>query len=67
MKSNKMKSNKNQIKNNTLCKAFMKSEFIRDVNMKGGWEVDFTEAIKKMKLRQKYDEIWEKIKKDNNW
>jgi hypothetical protein len=45
----------------------MKSEFIRDVNMKGGWEVDFTEAIKKMKLRQKYDEIWEKIKKDNNW
>jgi len=32
-----------------------------------GWEVDFTELLKKMTEKEKYDKIWEKIKKKNNW
>ena len=44
-----------------------KIEFLRDANMKGGWEVDFTESLKKIKERENYDKVWELIKKKNNW
>lgn len=44
-----------------------KIEFLRDANMKGGWVVDFTEALKKIKEREKYDKVLELIKKKNNW
>jgi len=42
-----------------------KIEFLRC----GGpnWQVDFTESIRKLQERKKYDEVWEKIKKKNNW
>lgn len=42
-----------------------KIEFLR----KGGphWQVDFTEALKKIKERENYDKVWELIKKKNNW
>ena len=42
-----------------------RTEFLR----KGGpnWQVDFTEAFKKIKEQEKYDKIWELIKKKNNW
>ena len=42
-------------------------EFLRDSNMKGGWQVDFIEALKKIREREKYDKVWELIKKKNNW
>jgi len=32
-----------------------------------GWEIDFSEALKKIKDKEKYDEVWQKIKKKNNW
>jgi len=32
-----------------------------------GWEVDFTELLKKMAEKEKYDKAWELIKKKNNW
>ena len=32
-----------------------------------GWEVDFTKAFEKIKEREKYDKVWELIKKKNNW
>ena len=38
-------------------------EFLRSSD----WEVDFTEALKKIKERENYDKIWELIKKKNNW
>jgi hypothetical protein len=40
-------------------------EFLRS----GGqhWQLDFTEALKKIKERETYDKIWELIKKKNNW
>jgi hypothetical protein len=44
-----------------------KFEFLHDVNMKGGWQVDFTNALKKIREREKYDKVWELIKKKNNW
>ena len=44
-----------------------KIEFLRDVNMKGGWQVDFTNVLKKIREREKYDKVWELIKKKNNW
>ena len=44
-----------------------KIEFLRDVNMKGGWQVDFTNSLKKIREREKYDKVWELIKKKNNW
>jgi hypothetical protein len=38
-----------------------RTEFLRGgVN---GWEVDFTEALKKIKEQEKYDKIWELIKR----
>lgn len=42
-----------------------KIEFLR----RGGpnWEIDFTEAYKKIAEREKYDKIWRLIKKKNNW
>ena len=42
-----------------------KTEFLR----RGGphWMCDFTEALKKIKEQEKYDKIWELIKKKNNW
>ena len=42
-----------------------KIEFLRC----GGpnWQFDFTEALKKFKEQEKYDEIWQLIKKKNNW
>ena len=42
-----------------------KTEFLR----RGGpnWQVYFTEALKKIKEQEKYDKIWELIKKKNNW
>ena len=42
-------------------------EFLRDANMRGGWEFDFTEAIKKLKEREEYDRVWKLIKEKNNW
>lgn len=44
-----------------------KIEFLRDANMRGGWEIDFTETFKKLQEREKYDKVWELIKKKNNW
>lgn len=44
-----------------------KIEFLRDSNMKGGWQVDFTNALKKIREREKYDKVWKLIKKKNNW
>ena len=44
-----------------------KIEFLRDSNMKGGWQVDFTKALKKIREREKYDKGWKLIKKKNNW
>ena len=44
-----------------------KYEPIYDANMKGGWQVDFTESIRKLQERKKYDEVWELIKKKNHW
>ena len=42
-----------------------RTEFLR----RGGphWQVDFTEALKKIKEQEKYDKIWELIKKKNHW
>ena len=42
-----------------------KIEFLRQ----GGehWQIDFTEALKKIKEREKYDKVWEKIKIKLNW
>ena len=40
-------------------------EFLRGGG--NGWEVDFTEALKKIQEHQKYDEIWEEIKIKMNW
>ena len=31
------------------------------------WQIDFTEALKKIKEREKYDKVWELIKKKNHW
>lgn len=42
-------------------------EPLHDANMKGGWMIDFTETLKKIKEREKYDKVWELIKKKNNW
>ena len=44
-----------------------KWEPIYDAYMKGGWMCDFTEVLKKIKEREKYDKVWELIKKKNNW
>ena len=44
-----------------------KIEFLRDANMKDGWQVDFTESIRKLQEQKKYDEVWELIKKKNHW
>ncbi len=40
-------------------------EFLRN----GGnvWEVDFTEALNKIKEREKYDNVWEEIKIKMKW
>jgi len=42
-----------------------KIEFLRQ----GGqhWQIDFTELLRKMTEKEKYDKVWEKIKKKNNW
>jgi hypothetical protein len=45
----------------------IKWEPLRDANLIGGWQFDFTEAFKKLQERQKYDEVWELIKEKNNW
>ena len=44
---------------------FKKIEFLRQ----GGkhWQIDFTEALKKIKEQENYDKVWELIKKKNNW
>ena len=42
-------------------------EPLHDANMKGGWMIDFTETLEKIKEREKYDKVWELIKKKNNW
>ncbi len=39
------------------------TEFLRSK----GWEVDFTKALKKMTEKEKYDNVWETIKKKNGW
>ena len=31
------------------------------------WEIDFTEALKKIQEHENYDKIWELIKKKNGW
>lgn len=40
-------------------------EPLYDANMKGDWMMDFTEAFKKIKEHEKYDKVWELIKKKN--
>ena len=42
-----------------------KIEFLRQ----GGehWQIDFDEVLKKIKEREKYDKVWEKIKIKLNW
>ena len=45
----------------------VKFEPLRDANMKGGWIIDFMESYKKIHEREKYDKVWELIKKKNNW
>ena len=42
-----------------------KIEFLRH----GGehWQIDFDEALKKIKECEKYDKVWEKIKIKLNW
>ena len=40
-----------------------KIEFLRSRD----WQIDFTESIRKLQERKKYDDVWEKIKKKNNW
>lgn len=42
-----------------------RTEFLRSGGNK--WEIDFTEALKKIQKQQKYDEVWEKIKIKMNW
>jgi hypothetical protein len=44
---------------------FKKIEFLRQ----GGehWQIDFTEALKKIKEKENYDKVWELIKKKNHW
>lgn len=32
-----------------------------------GWIVDFSDALKKMQERQKFDKVWQEIKEKNNW
>jgi len=44
-----------------------KIEFLRDANMKGGWQIDFTEALKKIKEQENYNKVWKLIKKKNDW
>ena len=47
------------------CEEVKKIEFLRS----GGqhWQIDFTEALKKIKEQETYNKIWELIKKKNNW
>ena len=40
-------------------------EFLRDG--RNSWEFNFTESIKKFQEREKYDKVWELIKKKNHW
>ena len=40
-----------------------KIEFLRSSD----WQIDFTEALKKIKEQEKYDKVWELIKKKNHW
>ena len=42
-----------------------RTEFLRNDGNK--WEIDFTEALKKIQKQQKYDEVWKKIKIKMNW
>jgi hypothetical protein len=44
-----------------------KYEPIHDKDMIGGWQCDFTESIRKLQEQQRYDEVWELIKKENHW
>jgi len=39
------------------------TEFLRSYT---DWEGEFAESLKKIKEQQRYDEVWEKIKKKNN-
>lgn len=59
------------MKNNTIEKdnfCYMWDKVKKLESLKNDtWIVDFTEALKKMKDREKYDEVWQKIKKKNNW
>ena len=47
------------------CEKIKQIEFLRG----GGptWEVNFTEPLKKIKERENYDRVWEKIKIKLNW
>ena len=40
-----------------------KIEFLKSSN----WQIDFTEALKKIKEQENYDKVWKFIKKKNNW
>jgi hypothetical protein len=40
-------------------------EFLRQGSP--NWQIDFTEALKKIKEQEKYDKVWELIKKKNGW
>lgn len=42
-----------------------KFEFLHDG--KSGWWIDFMESYKKIHEQEKYDKVWQLIKKRNNW
>ena len=44
---------------------FKKIEFLRQGAEH--WQIDFTEALKKIKEKENYDKVWELIKKKNHW
>ena len=56
-----------QIKNFDLeiWNKIKQTEFLR--GSRNGWEVNFTESINKFQEQEKYNKVWELIKKKNNW
>ena len=45
------------------CNKIKNIEFLRGK----GWEFDFIGAMNNLKYADKYNEIWQMIKKKNNW
>ena len=44
---------------------FKKIEFLMQCGEH--WQIDFDEALKKIKEKENYDKVWELIKKKNGW